>query len=77
MKKASNISADAYFYLLLSFVFMLNFSIAYCYISGIILLAAAVFHHVYHRLPPVFPRPFLVFFLFSSRKTTFSVRPGK
>jgi O-antigen ligase len=79
MKKALNISTDPFFYLLLSFIFMLNFSIAYCYISGILLLTAAVVHHVYNRIHPVFPRPFLIFIpliAFTLISTYFSMEPG-
>jgi len=61
MKKVLNICADGYFYLLLSFLFMINFSIAYCYISGILLLLVGVIYHLWYKVKPHFSRAFWVF----------------
>lgn len=79
MKKLINISNDPYFYILLSFLLMINFSIAYCYVSAAFLLLILFLDCIIHKKVPAFPKIFLVFLpyiFFTLLSTIFAFNPA-
>ena len=78
MKQYMNILNDFYFYLLLCFLFLINFSIAGCYlILGVLAIVFILFCIKNKKFPecPGFFKYFLLYILFTLISTIFSLNP--
>lgn len=78
MKQFINILSDFYFYLLLCFLFFINFSIAVCYlISSVLAIVFMLFCIKNKKFPecPGFFKYFLLYILFTLISTIFSLNP--
>lgn len=78
MKQSIDILNDFYFYLLLSFLFLINFSIAGCYlIFSVLAIVFIVFCIKNNKFPecPGFFKYFLLYILFTLISTIFSLNP--
>ncbi len=78
MKQSINILNDFYFYLLLCFLFLINFSIAGCYlifsVIGIVFIAFCIKNKKFPECPGYF-KYFLLYILFTLISTIFSLNP--
>lgn len=78
MKQSINILNDFYFYLLLCFLFLINFSIAGCYlifsVLGIVFIAFCLKNKKFPECPGYF-KYFLLYILFTLISTIFSLNP--